>query len=220
MCGNGNVEGAETCELPSTSNNPFCGQSTSQCLDKKLGTRDAFGNCNSVCGCAQDQFNYSCVMGQCGAECSVDSDCDDQNQSTVDTCWGDCTCLNTPLAEYCLVITNMRVLNATFDQDSTIPAGTMFNIEMSTYNSCDAPVSTLQIVQVLKGAMPVNLGTVAATIPAAETSTITVGFIMPNGTSPGTGFTAKGFNWNHWIDQSPGTFQILSDTSQVGFQSQ
>jgi hypothetical protein len=113
----------------------------------------------------------------------------------------------------------MRVLNSTFDEDSTILAGTMYNVEMSTYNNCDAPVSTMQIVQVLKGAMPVNLGTVTSTIQPAQTSTITVGFIMPPGTAPGTGFTANGFNWNHWIDQSPGTFEILSGTSQAGFQS-
>jgi len=68
--------------------------------------------------------------------------------------------------------------------------------------------------------MPVNLVSVASNIHAAETSVVTVGFIMPNGTPPGTGFTANGFNWNHWIDQSPGTFEILSATSQVSFQSE
>jgi hypothetical protein len=159
------------------------------------------------------------VKGQCGAECSLDADCDDQDANTVDTCLNDCMCQYTPQTQYCLLITSMRVLNATFDEDSTIPAGTMFNIEMSTFNTCDAPISTMQIVQVLKGSMPLNLGTVTSTIQPAQTSTITIGFIIPNGSSPGTGFTAKGFNWNHWIDQSPGTFQILSGTSQVGFQS-
>jgi hypothetical protein len=118
-----------------------------------------------------------------------------------------------------MLITNMKVLNSTFDEDNTIPAGTMYNIEMSTYNNCDYEVSSMQIVQVLKGTMPVNLGTVISTIQPAQTSTITVGFMMPPGTAPGTGFTAKGFNWNHWIDQNPGTFEILSGTSQVAFSS-
>jgi len=220
VCGNDIVETGETCELPSTSDNPFCGQSTSQCSGTKLGTRDAFGYCNVVCGCTEDSFTYSCIKDQCGAECDSSDDCDDQNPNTIDTCLNDCMCQNTPQTEYCLLITNMAVLNATFDEDSTIPAGTMFNIEMSTYNRCGTAISTMQIVQVLKGAMPANLGTVTSTIEPAETSTITIGFIMPPGTAPGTGFTANGFNWNHWIDQSPGTFEILSDTSQVGFQSQ
>jgi hypothetical protein len=214
------VDLGETCELPNTSDNPFCGQSTTQCSGTKLGVRDALGDCSINCGCVQDSFSYSCVKEQCGAECSENADCDDQDPNTIDTCLGDCTCQNIEQGEYCLFITSMKVLNSTFDEDYTIPAGTMYNIEMITYNNCDVPVSSMQIVQVLKGAMPVNLGTVLSTIQPADTSEITVGFMMPPGTLPGTGFTAMGFNWNHWIDQSPGTFQILSDTSEVAFVSE
>ncbi|MBN1792921.1 hypothetical protein JW826_04535 [Candidatus Woesearchaeota archaeon] len=74
-CGDGTVQPPETCELPGTSNNPFCAQTTSSCNGNLTGTRDAFGLCNSACGCAQDPFQYSCVEGQCGATCDADSDC-------------------------------------------------------------------------------------------------------------------------------------------------
>ena len=219
-CGNGQIDEGETCEYPSTSNNEYCPQAQTQCQGTKLGTRDAFGYCNILCGCTQDSFTYSCVAGECGAECSYDSDCDDLDPNTVDTCLNDCMCQYTEQTEYCLLITDMRVLNSVQDEDYTIPAGTMYYIEMSTYNSCDQDVQSMQIVQVLKGAMPVNLGSLTSTIHSAESSVMTVGFIMSNGTPQGTQFTANGFNWNHWIDQSPGTFEILSAISQVSFQSE
>jgi len=176
-------------------------------------------------GTDNDQDTYKIDGGLCGS-----IDCNDANAGVnpgaTEICNGiddDCDgqvdegCQQ---QEYCMHITGMRVLNSTQQEDYTIPAGTMYYIEMSTYNNCDKDVETMQIIQVLKGLMPVNLGSLTSTIHAAETSKITVGFIMPNGTSPGTAFTAKGFNWNHWIDQNPGTFEILSDTSQVAFQSE
>jgi hypothetical protein len=121
---------------------------------------------------------------------------------------------------YCLLITGMKVLNSVQQEDYTIPAGSMYYIEMSTYNDCAYDVQSMQIIQVLKGLMPVNLGSLESSIHPSETSIIKAGFIMPQGTSPGTGFMAKGFNWNHWIDQSPSTFEILSEPSQVAFQSE
>jgi len=102
-CGNGNVEPPEQCELPSTANNTYCIQSTSQCNGTKLGTRDAYGNCNSGCGCNYDPFTYKCVKGQCGAQCAVNSDCKCQQQDgcvgidyydypDYTTCNGNCAC--------------------------------------------------------------------------------------------------------------------------------
>ncbi len=40
-----------------------------------MGVRDAFGNCDSECGCTHDPFVYMCVKGECGATCSGNSDC-------------------------------------------------------------------------------------------------------------------------------------------------
>ncbi len=117
-------------------------------------------------------------------------------------------------------ITGMRILNSIQQEDNTIPAGTMYYVEISTHNGCDHNVQSMQIAQVLKGQMPVNLGSVTSTINQGDTSVVTAGFIMPNGTTPGTGFTANGFNWNHWINQNPGTFEILSDTGSVAFTSE
>ena len=91
-CGDGKVIEPEKCELPGTTNNPFCEQTTTKCYGKRFGTRDAFGNCNTSCGCSYDDFNYQCVKGKCGAECVVDSDCDDGNQWTEDTCKYTCVC--------------------------------------------------------------------------------------------------------------------------------
>jgi hypothetical protein len=129
-------------------------------------------------------------------------------------------CQNEEQVDYCLDITGMRVLNSAQDEDSTIPAGTMYYIEMSTHNNCGEDVQSLQIVQVLKGMMPVNLGSVDSAIGAGETAVMTAGFIMAPGTPPGTGFTANGFNWNHWINQGPETFEILSGADSVAFTSE
>ncbi len=74
-CGDGIVTSPEECELPGTNNNPYCSQTTQACSGKKLGVRDAFGYCNEYCGCIDDPFSYSCVKGQCGAECDSDDDC-------------------------------------------------------------------------------------------------------------------------------------------------
>jgi hypothetical protein len=75
VCGNGIINSGEQCEYPNTVNNVYCPQTTSNCQGNKTGTRDSYGNCNSVCGCVQDPFTYSCVKNSCGAECAVNSDC-------------------------------------------------------------------------------------------------------------------------------------------------
>ena len=101
FCGDGIVNFGETCELPNTFNNIFCLQTTSQCFGNKLGTRDAYGNCDCICGCTYDSFEYSCVKGECGAECAVNSDCNDCNPYTTDICNAQtCMCEHTELP-YC-----------------------------------------------------------------------------------------------------------------------
>ncbi|MEM5773105.1 MAG: hypothetical protein QXL86_02655 [Candidatus Aenigmatarchaeota archaeon] len=74
-CGDGEVNPGEECELPGTSNNEYCSQTTTTCDGHKLGTRDEFGNCDAACGCVYDSFTFACVKDQCGAECSSDADC-------------------------------------------------------------------------------------------------------------------------------------------------
>jgi hypothetical protein len=69
-CGDGTLDDQEQCELPGTQDNTFCSQHTTQCFGNKLGIRDGYGNCNSQCSCAEDQFTFQCVAGECGAQCS------------------------------------------------------------------------------------------------------------------------------------------------------
>ncbi|MCJ7507001.1 hypothetical protein MUP05_11140, partial [Candidatus Bathyarchaeota archaeon] len=101
-CGNNILDKPpEDCELPGTNDNSYCAQSTSECDGFKVALRDAFGNCDSECGCVDDPLEYKCVKDECGAECSADSDCDDQNPNTIDTCLGDCTCHHEVYVPYC-----------------------------------------------------------------------------------------------------------------------
>ncbi|MEM5855046.1 MAG: hypothetical protein QXX07_03335 [Candidatus Aenigmatarchaeota archaeon] len=96
QCGNGVLEGNEQCELPNTTNNAYCSQTTQECSGYKLGTRDAYGNCDAACGCVYDSFSFSCVKGQCGAECEKDEDCKDYCEGNVrfygGKCQSNCTC--------------------------------------------------------------------------------------------------------------------------------
>jgi len=81
ICPNDVVESPEVCDPPGD-NSIDCEQSQSSCLSNKLGTRDQYGTCNYDCmSCTDDEFVYSCVDGQCGAECSDNSDCDDSTCS-------------------------------------------------------------------------------------------------------------------------------------------
>ena len=78
VCGDGIIQNGETCEPPNTLYNPYCSETTTSCSGNKTGTRNAFGNCNSNCGCVLNPFNYNCLIGSCGATCSSNSDCQDQ----------------------------------------------------------------------------------------------------------------------------------------------
>jgi len=100
-CGNGIIEPGEVCEPPFTNNDGDCAQADYECLNHKLGARDGFGYCNSACSCFEDEFVYQCVAGQCGASCSVNADCNDNNPATPDFCLSsNCSCSHSPLP-YC-----------------------------------------------------------------------------------------------------------------------
>ncbi len=85
-CGNGDLDLGEECELPVTNDNSYCNQQTTDCLGNKKGVRDGFGDCDSNCGCTEDNFMYQCVKWYCGAECDSNDDCSDCDPNTVDTC--------------------------------------------------------------------------------------------------------------------------------------
>lgn len=74
-CGNGIIQTKEECELPQSSNNQHCSQSMNTCFGNRLGIRDGKGDCNMFCACHQDEFEFSCVKGACGATCSTEEDC-------------------------------------------------------------------------------------------------------------------------------------------------
>jgi len=96
-CGNGVVDAGESCEPPSSNNNVGCQQSTSICNGMRKSVRDAYGYCSSTCGCIDDDYLYSCVKGECGASCSSNADCNDNNTLTRDTCTSTCVCTHDTL---------------------------------------------------------------------------------------------------------------------------
>ena len=87
-CGNGVINFGEQCEFPNTVNNNYCLQSNHQCLGKLYGSRDSYGNCNSACGCSYDSFSYSCIVGNCGAECDSGHPCAATECDYLDSCVG------------------------------------------------------------------------------------------------------------------------------------
>jgi len=99
-CGDGSVNPPEVCELPNTFNNTYCSQTTQECSGFKLGTRDAYGNCNSICGCAYDLFTYQCVEGQCGATCDNNEDCQNKCVANVRYYNGNCDLVSTCSCSY------------------------------------------------------------------------------------------------------------------------
>jgi hypothetical protein len=134
-CGDGRVSGNEQCESPNTENNYHCLQATEQCIGRQLATRDSFGSCDSDCGCVSDNFGApSCVRGKCGAECSTDLDCDDNNPFTIDRCSEGCVCSyqlvhqNSPPTIISVPVTNLKdacsfPILYIYDADATDPDG-------------------------------------------------------------------------------------------------
>ena len=95
VCGDGDVFGEEQCELPDTTDNTFCEQSTETCgggtTGKKISYRDAYGNCDSNCRCAYDAWSQPvCEIGKCGAECDANNECQDKCVDNVRYYNGEC----------------------------------------------------------------------------------------------------------------------------------
>ncbi len=122
-CGDGFVDSAanEECESPGTADNSYCDQIQTDCDGHKLGTRDAYGNCDLSCGCIYDNFVYSCVKGSCGAECGKDCDCPTKDcdhldgcyygtyrnyQDIKETCMDSCLCTDSECMSYTEIITD------------------------------------------------------------------------------------------------------------------
>jgi Mg-chelatase subunit ChlD len=71
-CGDGTVNGTETCERPYSNNNNRCPQSIETCSGARTITRDNLGYCNASCGCSYDSWGPpSCIVGtSCQAVCN------------------------------------------------------------------------------------------------------------------------------------------------------
>lgn len=83
-CSANNLPSVGTC-----SNNP----------DNNILTWDFFAGFSSTCDESSDSctsgsatFTHQCNISNCGAQCAANSDCDDSNPSTVDTCISNCSC--------------------------------------------------------------------------------------------------------------------------------
>jgi hypothetical protein len=106
-CGDGIIGAGETCELPGTSDNDNCAQSTSECIGNKIQTRDGFGDCNSACGCVSDAFGDPQCSKECGAACTKDADCD-----AGETCSSDCACVGNQIPEFGTIAALVALLGA------------------------------------------------------------------------------------------------------------
>ncbi len=131
-CGDGNIDQGETCELPNTFNNPYCTQTTQKCFGNKLGTRDAYGDCNNECGCSEDSFFIRCVKCKCGAQCDSNDDCVATECDYLDGCIGNdyydyndvnnncldtCMCEQNKCTKYAVYVNDQRCTECQKDDD-------------------------------------------------------------------------------------------------------
>lgn len=143
-CGNNVIDPGEQCELLNTDNNPYCLQTTTDCLNNKLGTRDAFGDCSNTCNCLKDPFSYSCVKGQCNAQCSSDSDCSDDSCSATFNDY----CANKKLVDY----NNNNIKDSVFVSDFANNYCLDSCSCTNNYASCVAPIPSIKCVKNICGA--------------------------------------------------------------------
>ncbi len=148
---------------------------------------------------------------------NTDNDCDGLTDCEDSDCFEDESCQED---EYCILITEARLLNSSFHEVTEIKPGAMYHIEVHNRNICEDPITSMQIIQVSRGLTPINIGTVTSTINSEAISVVTVGFVLPANAYSGETFTADIFNWNHWIDQNPSTFEILSEPESIVFQAE
>jgi hypothetical protein len=109
------------------------------------------------------------------------------------------------------------VLGSDHEPATDIIPGTMYHIEVTTFNDCEYGVESMQIIQVSSEEVPLNIGTVTSTIGAYSESVITAGFVLPSDTTGGAVFDVDAFNWNHWNTQ-PG-YEALSLPESASFQT-
>ena len=189
-------------------------------IDEDLGTVTCgVGVCQRTINACENGQEQVCdpFEGASAEVCDdgLDNDCDGYSDCADSDCSSECAGGEQP--QYCIVITSMRILDANFNEVSEILPGRMYNVEVTNENVCQDPVKPMQIVEIFEGQTPVNIGTLSAWIDGGESFTVTVGFTMSQNAAPGTQYTAKAFNWNHWIDQDPATFEILSEPMEKTF---
>ncbi|MBD3309827.1 hypothetical protein GF351_01265, partial [Candidatus Woesearchaeota archaeon] len=58
-------------------------------------------------------ISHVCDVDTCGAECEYDSDCDDSDALTIDTCLGNCTCRHESVSDCIVPYNDMNITNST-----------------------------------------------------------------------------------------------------------
>jgi hypothetical protein len=89
-------------------------------------SRNAFvSQCHALDQCTGGDatIDHDCSIGDCGAECEVDADCDiDSNPATIDICDGNCECDYDVQPEDCVVDTTLSV-------SSTVCSGSSITVD-------------------------------------------------------------------------------------------
>jgi len=184
--------------------------------DEDLGTTTCgLGVCEHTINNCMDGETQACnpFEGASAEVCndSLDNDCDGLVDCADDDCADECASGE----GYCIVIDSVRILDSNFTEVTEILPGRMYNVKVTSENVCADPITPMEIVQIMQGSTPQNIGTLTATIGGGEAFTVTVGFTMSVDATPGDEYTAEVFNWNHWIGQGP--HQILSNKMNVTF---
>jgi hypothetical protein len=84
LCSFNNLAQVSTC-VNNPDNNP-------DTLDYFVGFTSTCDEAADSCTTGTISFTHTCNVLQCGAQCAADSDCNDMDPTTLDTCLGDCTC--------------------------------------------------------------------------------------------------------------------------------
>jgi len=96
-CWDWTINWTEQCEPPNNNNDNDCPQDEliwSSCQWNQVATRpDTLGDCNNSCMCELDPIVYTCVEGECGAECDSNDDCSESCNLNS------CLCETTPIPD-------------------------------------------------------------------------------------------------------------------------
>jgi hypothetical protein len=181
--------------------------STTEACTAPEGYVEDSTDCDDSAGSVNPGADEVCDNGV-DDNCDLSTDCLDSSCSEFPSCLPE---------EYCLEITGLRVLGSDHEPATDIIPGTMYHIEVTTFNDCEYGVESMQIIQVSSEEVPLNIGTVTSTIGAYSESVITAGFVLPSDTTGGAVFDVDAFNWNHWNTQ-PG-YEALSLPESASFQT-